>query len=102
DTPADRAVLARPAADAQVIAFDRLVAGLHPRRLQADVADVVLGARVLAAGQVDVQRLIERESLVEVVRQKLGVALRVGAGILAPLAAGAGDEPRAHAGRSPV
>src|SRR3977135_2775371 len=50
-----------PAAGEQVIALDRIVAlaGRHFRRDQADIADVVLRAGMVAAGQMDVERLID-------------------------------------------
>ena len=61
---ADPGVLGEPAADDDVVALDR-VAVLADRDLgadQADVADVVLGAGMVAAGQVDVDRHVERRA----------------------------------------
>src|ERR1700704_2894304 len=52
------------AAGEQMIALDRIVgiitlAGRHFGRDQADIADVVLRAGMVAAGQMDVERLID-------------------------------------------
>ena len=54
---------AEAAADDDVVALDRVavVADRDLRADQADVADVVLGAGMMAAGQVDVDRRVERE-----------------------------------------
>ena len=57
----------RAAADVDVIALDHVLAASTLVAEQADVADVVLGAGVRAAGEVDVDRLIERDARLEVV-----------------------------------
>ena len=51
----------------------------------ADVADIVLRAGVVAAGQVDVDRRIERQPRLDMRRDRLGRALGVGGGELAAL-----------------
>ena len=63
-------------------------AGAH----HADVADVMLGAGILAAGEVDVHGLIEDHLAGKVVAEGDGLGLGIRGGELASLAAGAGDE----------
>ena len=75
-----------------MVSLHRLATDLHLGAEQADVAHVVLGAGVRAAGEVDVHRLVERHARVEPAHELDGVALGVGAGELAIGAAGAGDE----------
>src|SRR5207248_6975323 len=79
------------AADEDVVAFDRLVAGLDLGAEQADVAEVVLGAGVRAAGQVDVDGLIQLDPALDVLGDGQGVALGVRRGELAAGVASAGD-----------
>ncbi len=55
----DGLVVAKAAADEYVIAFDRFAGELHLGTEQADVAQVMLGAGIRAAGQVDIDRLLE-------------------------------------------
>src|SRR2546426_471126 len=57
----ERRVRAEAAADEDVVALDgvALVRGLHLAGQEADVADVVLRAGMVAAGQVDVERAVE-------------------------------------------
>ena len=64
---------------------------LHPGTHHADVADVVLGAGVRAAGEVDVDRLVEVR-LAKVIAEFDRVALGVGGGEFAVGIARAGDE----------
>ena len=80
-----------------MIALDHvaLLRTSHLAGEQADVADVVLGAGMVAAGQVDVDRLVERDARLAGARDLLGVALGVGGGELAAGIAGAGDEASA-------
>ena len=70
---------------------------------QADVADVMLGAGMVAAGQVDVDRLVERRAAPRGGRRSPARgALVSDAGELAAGVAGAGDQAGADAGRVPV
>src|SRR5215213_8036057 len=104
---ADPGVLGEPAADDDVVALDRVavVADRYLRTDQADVADVVLGAGMMAAGQVDVDRHVEREPRrFDVIGDPERILFGVGRRELAPRRAGAGDEPGADArglGRQP-
>src|SRR5215210_792213 len=69
DQLGDGGVAAEAAADMDVIALDLIV--LADRDLgpdEADVADVMLGAGVRAAGQVDVDRLVEGEPHLDMLR----------------------------------
>ena len=59
---ADRGIRAEAAADKDVIAVDRIALFRHgdARADQADVADIVLRAGMMAAGEMDVDRRVER------------------------------------------
>src|SRR3954471_2836132 len=103
---ADPGVLGEPAADDDVVALDR-VAAVADRDLgadQADVADVVLGAGMMAAGQVDVDRHVEIEPRLDVRGDHQRMTLGVARSELAAAIAGAGDKTGADArglGREP-
>src|SRR5262249_62386424 len=94
---AEHRIGAETAAGEDVIALDR-VAVLGGRDLageQADLADEVLSAGVVATGEMDVDRRIERNARLAPARDLLGVPLGVGRRELAADIAGAGDEPGA-------
>ena len=83
---------AAAAADHDVITLDRLVLALVDLcRDQTNVADIVLGAGVGTAGQMDIDRLIERQPRVEIVDQRQPVTLRIGECEFATDIPGAGD-----------
>ena len=90
DLATDLAVLSKAAADGDVVAFAAF--GFHLGAKQSDVAHEVLSAGVSAPREVDVDRLVELHSLVEVVHHGNGVTLGIRGGELAVFAAGAGDE----------
>ena len=92
---ADGGVRPEAAADIDVIALDgvALVGESETRAAeQPDVADIVLRAGVMAAGEMDIDRLIDRDAVFAPRGDLLGVALGVGGGEPAPAIAGAGDE----------
>ena len=93
----DRRVRAEAAADMDVIALDgvAVLGGRHLAGDQSDVADVVLRAGMMAAGEMDVHRPVERKAALAPARDRLGVAFGVGGRELAADIAGAGDEPGA-------
>ena len=96
-----RRVRAEAAADQDVIALDG-VAVLRDRHLagdQADVADVVLRAGMMAAGEMDVHRRVELDARLAPARDLLGMALGVGGGEPAAGVAGAGDQAGADRAR---
>ena len=90
----DRGVLGETAANEDVIAVDRvaLVVHIDARAEQANVADVMLRAGVMAAGQMDVDRRIHRRRGLAKCRDGVGVALGVGGGETAAEASRAGNE----------
>src|SRR6516165_4692106 len=98
DLGRDRRVWAETAADVNVVALDRVAVfgGLHFAGQQSDVADVMLRAGVMASGEMDVDRAVERDAAFAPARDLLGMPLGVGGGELATDIAGAGDEPRAN------
>ena len=102
DQPAERLTVAGAAADMQVVAFDHVVALLDLGGEQADVGDVVLRAGMMAAGQMDVERLVDGDARFQPIDQFRGVALGVAGGELAAGVAGAGDQPAAERRGSPV
>src|SRR5581483_5086967 len=75
---AETALGAGAAADIDDVSFDRLLADLGAE--QADVADEMLRAGVRATREVDVDRLVERDAVLEMRRQRQGLALGVGGG----------------------
>ena len=72
------------AADADVVSF-ALVTRFDPEK--ANVANVVLGAGVRAAGDVQVDRLLDLEEAVEPVGESYGVGLGIGGGEAATVVA---------------
>lgn len=99
---AERALVAGAAADHHAIALDHVVALRDLDAEQADIADIVLGAGMRAAGEVDVDRLVERDAFVEMLGQRHRVALGVGGGEFAAGIAGAGDQRAANGGGAPI
>ena len=87
------------AADIDVIALDALLAPRDLAGQQADVADIVLGARMMAAGEMDVDRQVDRDARLEIVGEPQRMALGVGGGELAAGIAGAGDQAAADRAR---
>src|SRR6516165_11157695 len=80
DLAAALGVRPEAAADVDVIALD-LIAVLRHKDLsadEADVADVVLRARIRAAGEMNVERAVELHALLAPARDVLGIALGVG------------------------
>src|SRR5260370_3299537 len=86
-------VRTEPAAGKQVIALDRVVAlaDRNFRADQADIADVMLRAGMMAAGQMDVQRRVDRYPRLAPVADRGGIALGVRRRELATGITGAGD-----------
>ena len=82
------------AAGEQMIALDGVVllADRHLGGDQADIADVVLRAGMVAAGEMDVERRVDVDPRLAPVADLGGVALGVGGGELAAGIAGAGDQ----------
>ena len=97
DLAADRGLRAEAAADLDVIALDRVavLGGLHLAGQQPDIADVMLRAGIRAAGEMDVDRAVERTRVSHQRAIVLGVALGIGQREPAAGIAGAGDEPGA-------
>src|SRR5262249_16774291 len=95
---AEHGVRAEPAADQDVIAFDLLaVLGfLHFAGEQPDFADEVLGAGVMAPGEMDVDRRVDLYARLAPGRTLVSMALGVGRGELASGISGAGDEAGAQ------
>ena len=91
---ADRSVRTEAAADENVIALDRIVVlvRLHLAGQQPDFGYEVLRAGMMAAGQMNIDRRVERDARLAPARDGLGVALGVGRGELAAGVAGAGDK----------
>src|SRR5205823_14782990 len=89
-------------ANEHVVAFDYVVPGLDLGAEQADVGDVVLRAGIRAAGQMHVERLVERDRCLEPFGEPERLALGVGQGELAAGVAGAGDEAAADRARTQV
>ena len=71
------------------------VADRDARADHADIADVMLRAGMVAAGEMDVDRRLDRHPRVAPVRDPGGGALGVGIAELAAGAAGAGNQPGA-------
>src|SRR6202453_362198 len=82
---AERRVRAKSAADIDVITLDRigLLVRLQFAREQPDLGDVVRRAGVMAAGQMNIDRRVERNARVAPARDLLGVPLGVGGGNIA-------------------
>ena len=80
-------------AEDDVVAFDFLAGlefdgGAH----EADVADVVLGAGMVTAGEMNVNGLVELDFGFEILREENGLSFGVGGGEFASGIAGAGNE----------
>ena len=90
----ERGVGPEAAADRDVIALDRVgvLVGLHLAGEKADLRDEMLRAGVMTAGQMDVDRRVERDARFAPARDFLGMALGVGGGEFAAGIAGTGDE----------
>src|SRR6202047_153050 len=91
----DRGRDARAPAGDDVIAVHRIafLVDANPRGDEPDVADVMLRAGMMAAGQVDIDRLIESYPSLAPIRDGLGVGFGVGGRKPAAGRAGAGYEP---------
>src|SRR6478736_2836947 len=78
----DRSVRTEAAADENVVALDRIIVLilLHLARQEADFRYEMLRTGVMAAGQMNIDRRVERDSLLAPRRNGLGVALGVGGG----------------------
>src|SRR6516165_2576112 len=94
----DIGVRTEPAAREQMITLNRIVTLAHGDlgRDQADIADVMLRAGMMAAGQMDVERGIDIDARLAPVADLRGVELGVGGGELAAGVAGAGDKAGAN------
>ena len=81
-----------------VIAIDRvtLVIDAHPCRDEPDVADIMLSAGMMAACQMNIDRLIECDARFAPCCDILRMGLGVGGGELAAARTGAGDESGAN------
>ena len=101
DLAAERGVRPETAADIDVIALDRIgvLADLDLAGEQADIADVMLRAGMMAAGEMDIDRPVEIDARLAPLRDLLGVPLGIGGRELAADIAGAGDQPGADRGR---
>src|SRR5207302_2006604 len=75
--PANCATRARTASKNDVVALDGFTRHIDFDALQPDVADIMLRARVRTAGQVDIDRLVQFHTLVQVTRERHGLALRI-------------------------
>nr|WP_093154116.1 hypothetical protein [Aliiruegeria lutimaris] len=58
---------------------------------QPDIADIMLGAGICAAGEMDVDRAVQREACLQVAHQRGRILLAIGRGQRAARFAGAGD-----------
>src|SRR5262249_8211488 len=98
---ANAGIGAEAAADEHVEALDRVLAGRidrHATCQETDVADVVLGAGVRAACQMDVDGSVEGNARLGPLSDRHRRALGIGEGELAAGRARAGDETGEHAG----
>src|SRR5579872_6165654 len=90
----DLGVGTETASGIQMVAFNGIVVVAEGNlgREKADIADVMLGAGVVAAGQMNVQRRVEFDPPVAPVADRGRVSLGVGSGKLAAGIAGASDQ----------
>ena len=102
DLAAEGFVFGEAAADEDVVAFFGFAGDFDARAEEADVADVVLGAGVGAASEVDVDGLIQGEFFLEVISKFAGVFLGIGSGEFTVGVAGAGDEAAADVVLAPI
>src|SRR5262245_32490299 len=100
----DGRVGAVAAADDNMEAFDgiTLIIDSDPAADEADITDVMLGTGIGAACQVNVDRMLDLESRLNVLHDTGGRILGIGGGELTAAIAGACDEPGAHSARFPV
>src|SRR5215813_8734486 len=98
DLPRQRRIGPEAATDMDVIALDgvAVVGACNLAGEEADVANVVLRAGMVAAGEVDVEGTVESDARLAPARDLLGVTFRVRGGEAAADVAGAGHEPRAN------
>src|SRR4029077_10744997 len=98
DLRRDRRVRTEAAADVNVVALDRvaLLGRWHLAGEQSDVADVVLRAGVMTAGEMDVHGPVERDAAFAPAGDLLGMPLGIGGREFAPGIASASDEPGAN------
>src|SRR5208337_449194 len=90
--PRDARMLAHGSAETEVVSVGQFALMLDLLALEADVGDPVLAAAVGAAGNVELELLIElRQPLLELVDQPAREALGFGNRQLAKFSAGAGD-----------
>src|SRR5258705_4564716 len=104
DLRRDRRVRTEAAADVNVVTFDSvaLLGRLHLAGEQSDVADVVLRAGVMTAGEMNVHGPVERDAAFAPAGDLLGMSFGIGRREFAPGISGARDEPGAngvHVGR---
>src|SRR5258708_29933376 len=102
DLAADAALIAGAAADIDGVALDHVLALGHAHAEQADIADIMLRAGMRAAGEMDIERLVERQPGVEMLDERRGVALGVARRKLTSRVAGAGDDTAAQVARRPI
>src|SRR5579863_6555156 len=104
DLAADLSVRPEAAADDDVIAIDRVAVGIDrdAGAAEPDVADVMLRAGMVTAGQMDVDRLIEPDAALAPFGDLFRMALGVGGRKFAAARAGAGDKAGTDAGGAPV
>ena len=94
----DIGVGTEPSAGEQMIAFDVVVilADGHFGADQADIADVMLRAGMMTAGQMDIQRDVDRHPRLAPVADRGSMALGIGRRKFATGIAGAGDQTGAY------
>ena len=91
----DIGIRSKAAAGEQMIALDGIdiLADIHLRRDQPDIADVVLRAGMMAAGDVDIERRVDIDARLAPVADLGGMALGVRRRKPATGIAGAGNQP---------
>src|SRR5258708_6783926 len=101
DLVAETGVRPEAAADMDVIALDRIgvLADIDLAGEQADIADVMLRAGMMAAGEMNIDRAVEFDACLAILGDLLGVALSIGGREAAADIAGAGHQPSADRGR---
>src|SRR5260370_9694632 len=94
----DVAIRTEPSTREQMISLDGVVllSDRHFRSDQTDVADVMLRAGMMAAGQMDIERGADRHPRLAPVADRGGMALGIGRRKLAAGIAGAGDQTGAY------
>src|SRR5215510_10513867 len=91
-----RGIWPEAAADQHVVALDRIgiLIVLHLAGQEADLGNEVLRARMMAAGQMDIDGRVKRNARLAPLGDVFGMPLGVGGGELATGIAGAGDKAR--------